>query len=130
MYSVHKLLCNIVRVHALCAFHLSIHIYSPQTSSEEVYHARASFNDLFKELLPLQTYWKTIGTFLKIPAEDLDAIQRDNFYQQNDCLREMIKRWLRITDPAPTWEELVEAVRLIDSRRAEEIKLKYTDICL
>lgn len=60
-----------------------------------------------------------------LPSGKLDVIERDKCNQQEDCLLEMISVWLRMTDPEPTWETLVDAVKHFDPQRAQEIYSKY-----
>lgn len=81
--------------------------------------------DLFRELLPLANEWKNIGTLLEMPAGELDEIEGSNPHHLKDCMREMIKMWLRMIDPEPTWERLVKAMEAIDPRKAQDMKLKY-----
>lgn len=81
--------------------------------------------DLFRLLLPLAGEWQNIGVLLNIPDGSLDNIREANHHQPRDCLREMIKIWLAMIDPEPTWESLVKAVECINPRKAEEIRSKY-----
>lgn len=75
---------------------------------------------LLKKLMPLASEWHNIGTLLGISEGELDAIRKEN-NRERDCLREMVKAWLRIVDPEPTWEGLAEAVRVIDQKKAQDI---------
>lgn len=78
---------------------------------------------LFRELMPLASKWQNLGALLDISEEKLDAIKRNNLNQVEDCLRDMISTWLKI-DPQPTWKGVVEAVEVIDQKKAEDIKCK------
>lgn len=81
---------------------------------------------LLEELLPLAYSWHNIGTILGIPEGELNKIKRDNFNQSDDCLREMISKWLKMIDPEPTWDRLVNAVEKInEKKKAQDIKSKY-----
>jgi len=79
---------------------------------------------LFQELLPLAAKWHNIGVLLDLPSELLEVIESD-FSQPSDCLREMLKAWLRTTTPPPTWERVVDAVNRFDQNKAETICSKY-----
>lgn len=81
--------------------------------------------NVFTALMPLASEWHNIGALLHIPAGELEAIQGSHPHQQRDCLREMIKTWLRMVQPAPTWEGLVETVEIINAHVAQEICTKY-----
>lgn len=79
---------------------------------------------VLKELLPLSIGWENIGALLGIPYEELEVIAH-NWNIPSDCLREMIKVWLKMVDPEPTWERLVEAVEIIYPQQAQVIRLKH-----
>ena len=92
----------------------------PQNSLSIKDHLR----DIFKELLPVATHWQNIGTLLDVPQEKLESIKHD-YNLASDCLREMVKAWLKMIDPPPTWQQLVDAVASVDPARAEAICRKY-----
>ena len=49
----------------------------------------------------------------QLPTGTLDTIEKANHYQPDDCLREVILRWLRksgYSQSPPTWRWLVEVV--------------------
>ena len=79
----------------------------------------------FRELITLAPFWKTIGEHLKLPPGLLDTISIDNHDRERDCLRETLERWLKITDPLPTWEQLVQAVKPINQEKADSISKKH-----
>ncbi len=81
--------------------------------------------DVYRELLPLASKWNRIGILLNIKPEQLDTIKSNHPNEVEDCLLETIKEWLNGIDPPPTWEELVEAVKLVSKNRAEDIRIKY-----
>ena len=55
--------------------------------------------------------WYDIGLGLTISADDLDAIQNDHHGISKTCFREMLKVWLRRSEPSPTWTELAKVLR-------------------
>ena len=54
--------------------------------------------------------WYDIGIELGLSVEELDTIRADNT-DLLDCLTAMLKTWLKLTDPIPTWRALGEALR-------------------
>ena len=74
-----------------------------------------------KELYPLAAHWKTIGGLLGIEKDILDKIQRDEV-GVNDCLHDMLAKWLKQTDPQPTWKDITDAVEVIDEQRAQRLR--------
>ena len=77
-----------------------------------------------KLLLPVAADWQNIGVFLNISDADLEQIESD-YSGCKDCVREMIRKWLKQVNPAPTWKYLAEAVELVDPRISEMILKKY-----
>ena len=86
-----------------------------------------TLSNLLKELWPLASDWKTIGTMLNVPHETLNIIQHDYLNKALDCLREMLREWLE-GDSSPSWEKVVEAVKLENAKIAEDIRTKYGHI--
>jgi len=57
--------------------------------------------------------WKRIGDMFEISPGTLDSIGTANHYQPDECLREVILRWLRksgYSQSPPTWRRVVEVV--------------------
>ena len=82
--------------------------------------------DAFRELLPLATDWKTIGTLLGLPEHILEKIKTDEDTAR-DRLQKMLSEWLKQVD-SPTWKALADAVESIDKVRAQEIRKHCVDI--
>ena len=67
--------------------------------------------DVLEETLGSSTKWYRIGLRLKVPVAKLDGIRKE-FNDQQECLCEMLKEWLKSTaGTKPSWEVLVEALR-------------------
>ena len=64
---------------------------------------------MFRAVLDARAKWYDIGLELKIDAASLDAIQEDNPRNVQNCLRDMLKKWLR-SQLNPTWGAIVEAL--------------------
>ena len=82
---------------------------------------KPELKDIFKELYPLATCWKTIGTLLGVPTHILDKTKSEGG-RVDDHLREMLSEWLRQIDPPPTWTALAEAVEVIDKSKAQKLR--------
>ena len=68
---------------------------------------------LQSELHEARDKWYNLGVQLKVPVSDLRAIQTKFKYSNDpeDCLREMLTRWLSITIiPPPTWQTVMDAL--------------------
>ena len=65
---------------------------------------------VFRAVFDARTKWYDIGLELKIDPASLDAIQEDNPRNAQNCLRDMLKKWLRRSQPKATWRALVEAL--------------------
>lgn len=116
--------CQVSCVCVVIVFFATLEVYSSGPKQPSSRSQQPSPGAVFRELLPLASEWENIGTLLDMREEDLDVIQQNYFRRPRDCLREMIKTWLKV-NPAPTWEGLVEALEFIDPRRAEMIRSKY-----
>ena len=75
---------------------------------------------MLNKLLPLAIEWKIIGCLLGVKSHNLDKIGADCL-NVRDRLYEMLREWLKRVDPTPTWEELIEAVRAVDTSTAQEM---------
>ena len=78
-----------------------------------------------KCLYPLRAKWKTIGTFLCVDHNTLDAIKAES-EDTGEMLTGLIAEWLKQLDPPPTGEALVEAVQDIDPEKAKEVRQNFT----
>ena len=74
-----------------------------------------------KFLLPIAADWQNIGVFLQISDSDLKQIESDYSGRCRDCVREMIRKWLKQVNPTPSWKNLTEAVEVVDPSVAERI---------
>lgn len=85
---------------------------------------KPTLDDSLRILYPIAPMWENIGTFLKIPSNELSIIHHD-FDGAHNCLREMLKLWLKRVTVVATWQSLAEAVLVIDSGIASEISERY-----
>ena len=78
-------------------------------------------------VLSVSSKWYDLGLELGISPDHLDAIRKGNDDPQ-DCLREVLKRWLADVEPAPTWRTVIIALRnpaVGHHSLAEELEQKY-----
>ena len=83
--------------------------------------------DLLKELLSkVASKWENIGILLGIDDGPLSKIKADNHGESGDCLREMLRVWLKKVDPPPSWNLLVDALKSLgEEKLAQELRKKY-----
>lgn len=62
-------------------------------------------------MLDASCKWYNLGLELKINPDSLDAIQKENRGNVQDCLRDLLKQWLRRGEPKATWGTLIEALK-------------------
>lgn len=74
-----------------------------------------------KFLLPEAKHWHNIGILLGISESNLEQIEADYPGSCQDCVREMIKVWLKQVNPRPTWKDLADAVAVINPRLSKRI---------
>ena len=84
--------------------------------------------DVLEETLSSSTKWYKIGLQLKVPVAKLDGIRKE-FTDQEDCLCEMLKEWLKgAADTEPSWRVLVEALRsqtVRETQLADQMEAKH-----
>ena len=91
-----------------------------QQHSNDLTHA-----NLLRELMDLACDWNIIGILLEMPDGTLDTIQCDHPNNARQCLLAMLKEWLKIIDPPPSWERMAGAVEQINQKKAHDLREKY-----
>ena len=89
---------------------------------------KPELKDIFKELYTKAAdKWENLGIFLGVNPGQLDAIKTStNNQSSQNCLREMLKTWLKQIGPAPTWKAMVNAIKdLDDLQLVSELEKKY-----
>ena len=79
---------------------------------------------VMKDLTPLASEWENIGVYLEIDDGTLSTIKADE-QKALGRLREMLRAWLRRTEPPPTWTDMVEAVALINPSLGDSLRTKH-----
>ena len=89
-----------------------------------------SINDLsvvMEELNDVRAKWYNIGLQLHVSVGTLDAI-KEQYDDLSHCLREALKTWLKTSPSAPTWSNIVDALRsstVGEVRLAADLEHKY-----
>jgi len=83
---------------------------------------KPTLREAYRILCPLAFNWQNIGILLGIDNNTLKKIKYDCGSVADDCLREMLDKWLVRADPTPTWGELAEAVEGTDQTVACKIR--------
>ena len=81
-------------------------------------------------LFPVASKWYLIGLWIGVDENELDKIEVDNPNESNMCLVKMLKRWLKMVQPKPSWFTIVDALKGVqEGKLAENIirqkKLKH-----
>ena len=72
--------------------------------------------------------WYNLGLRLGLQVFVLDAIKIRCNNDPAECLREMLREWLKQGSPPPTWEELVDALTSTavgEGVLGQKLKAKY-----
>ena len=77
------------------------------------------------------TDWKTMGEELKVPREDLEAIDNDNRKTEHKR-KETIRKWFSSME-TPCWEMVVRVLKKMKEKNlankiAEKYGVKYTEL--
>lgn len=67
-------------------------------------------NDVMKSIFDARNEWEYLGLALGLDSHELDSIKSES-NKVKDCFKEMLKKWLRKTNPSPSWKELVIALK-------------------
>ena len=67
----------------------------------------SDLGEVYESVFCARVRWYNIGLKLNIPSSDLEVCRE----LSDDALREVLRYWLRQTDPAPTWSRLIETLR-------------------
>ena len=86
----------------------------PSVSADE-----DDLSEVRSALLPIASRWKDVGKELKLKLADLNTIQATHPSSPEDCLTDVVSRWLRkgyntTKHGSPTWRKLVHAI-LVDA---------------
>ena len=88
---------------------------------------RPKLKQLMKELRCKATDWENIGIQLDIDDGELQLIKSNNAGDNGSCLREMLRRWLAKTSPAPSWIAIIEVVEYLgDQDLASKLRIRYS----
>ena len=74
---------------------------------------------VLEEVIDAQAEWYNVGLKLQVRPGTLDGIKLQ-YHNPKDALREMLKEWLKMANPRPTWKALVNA---LGSRAVGKVKM-------
>ena len=98
------------------------------TNQEQPSEPAPDLKDLFKELCITADNWENIGVLLGIEPWQLNSVKTAENLPQN-CLREMLKVWLKRISPPPTWSSVAEAIEVLgDQELAARLRRKYIEL--
>ena len=70
--------------------------------------------------------WEDIGIQLDIDDGSFGKIKADHPRESRDCLRELLRTWLKKADPAPSWNYIIEALEYVgEEKLSQELKGRY-----
>lgn len=109
---------NYYKYYCVCLLALG-HVFAAEVKPE--------LKDLLKELYnKAGDLWEDIGILLGIDTGTLDAIKASQNHRSQNCLREMLKVWLKRAEPPPSWSAITEAVESLgDESLANSLRTKY-----
>jgi hypothetical protein len=88
---------------------------------------KPELKDLLRELYTrASNKWMNIGILLGIDPGILDAIKTAENHTPQDCLREMLRIWLKEVSPPPSWAAIADSVEVLgDQSLADQLRSKY-----
>lgn len=79
---------------------------------------------VLEEVYDVSAKWYILGIFLGMSESRLQEV-RLRYSDPPFCLREVIVMWLMSPNLPPTWGTLIDALRNVEVRLAEELRKKY-----
>ena len=75
--------------------------------------------------------WENIGILLNVDDGHLSKIKADYRGESGDCLREMLRVWLKKVDTLPSWKMIVEALGCLgEEKLSKELRERYCSMCI
>ena len=82
-----------------------------------------TLRELVQFLFPVASKWYLLGLWIGVDENELDKIEVDNPNDSNNCLVKMLKKWLKMVQPKPSWSAVVDALRGVqEGKLAENIR--------
>jgi hypothetical protein len=87
---------------------------------------KPELKDLLRELYTgASDKWFNIGVLLDIDPGRLDAIKTAENHTPQNCLREMLRIWLKGVSPPPSWATIADAIESLgDPSLADQLRTK------
>ena len=86
------------------------HLCIAKTLVAICFYAGPQLQEIAKHITPkYSSYWKKVGTFLKIEKGRLDAIESNHQGDVDRCCNEMFDLWLSV-DHNATWSRIYDAI--------------------
>ena len=97
----------------------------PQVTQQE--QKLPTIKPLIKELYnTVANKWEDIGILLDIEDGQLAKVKADNLMNSGNCLREMLRIWLKKVDPQPSWTNLIDSLNALgEEKLAQTLKDRY-----
>ena len=88
---------------------------------------KPGLSTLLRELIKkVDSKWENIGILLEIESHRLESIKTEEHHNTQNCLREMLKIWLKMINPPPSWSAITNTLECIgDEQLARNLRSKY-----
>ena len=92
-----------------------------------VFLDKPGLSTLLRELIKkVDSKWENMGILLEIEPHRLESIKTEEHHNTQNCLREMLKIWLKMINPPPSWSAITNALEYIgDEQLAHDLRTKY-----
>ena len=87
---------------------------------------KPELSSLLRELIKVDSEWENIGILLEIESHRLESIKTAEHHSTLNCLREMLKIWLKKINPPPSWSAITDALKCLrEEQLAHDLRSKY-----
>ena len=81
---------------------------------------------VLRELIKVDSKWENIGIFLEVDPHRLESIKTTEHHDTQNCLREMLKIWLKKINPPPSWSAIINVLECLgEEQLAHDLRSKY-----
>ena len=87
---------------------------------------KPGLSTFLRELIKVDSKWENIGILLEIEPHRLESIKIAEHHNTQNCLREMLKIWLKRISLPPSWSAITDALKYLgEEKLADDLRCKY-----
>ena len=89
--------------------HLTKLVFFLNTAESMTKLKPSDLGNIVEQLWDVRSRWFSLGLQLQFNYGDLEAIKKDK-RECSECFTELLNKWLKVSNPAPTWKSMINAL--------------------